>query len=542
MLQAGASILAALRSARDAQVKEFNAAISVLEKLIDAISSVEVQLADPLEKRAGKRIIEELHSFLIRSSTQWTRGSLPPPTVLSTPPAIPEVSPLEASTSSPPPTTPVRSADAADPAPISTRRWSDIAATSAQSPRGTDGDPRRTIRPATTPTNSSEDRKESRRAFLRIDRDKAENPFWRQATPAEVTALLTNHVGFPRDFIQRVYPVRSGWCIETTKQHLRALLIQKASEKGLVAEPEEVTFAYIVRNVPQTIRDYTGQSIETAPLLQQEAAAVTHQKDAKVIKSKSGAWIVILRRQCPNFRLFDSDPAILTTRNPRIYSCERCFGFHHQDKCRYAAVCGKCGGLANNHLKCRPVPQCPNCLAPALPGHRDCPAAPKVSQGRVIKPTREQRFAFRKAGHAAYKAKVAEYKNAAALASTPVTPVQNSPSNSRGDLSPVPPDSLAGSNTDTGSSGNLAGSNTSVGDNPSIPSPSDWMLACRPSPKKVSDGRITKRKFNRPSLGNTISRFRALEKGTASSGPSPTILHTFPPRDRPESPDPINTI
>ena len=55
----------------------------------------------------------------------------------------------------------------------------------------------------------------------------------------------------------------------------RSLLVEKAKEKGLVAESEETTFAYVVRNVPQAIRDFTGQLIDTEPLIQQEAIAAT---------------------------------------------------------------------------------------------------------------------------------------------------------------------------------------------------------------------------------------------------------------------------
>ncbi|EGS21306.1 uncharacterized protein CTHT_0031600 [Thermochaetoides thermophila DSM 1495] len=95
MLQAGANILAALGSARDAQLREMNATISVIEKLINAVSAVENQLECPLEKQASKTIIGKLHSFLIREATQRTHALPPSPT--TTPPTPSEASLPEAS-------------------------------------------------------------------------------------------------------------------------------------------------------------------------------------------------------------------------------------------------------------------------------------------------------------------------------------------------------------------------------------------------------------------------------------------------------------
>ncbi|EGS17920.1 uncharacterized protein CTHT_0059320 [Thermochaetoides thermophila DSM 1495] len=319
---ASACVLAALKRARDDQVKELNATISIVGELVDAIAMVESQRKSPLEKQVGKPFIDKLHSFLIQESMKTTRVLTSSPTAIP----VPSKSTIPAATN-----------------------VSDIPTTGL------------------------------RMMFLLL------RPLQNNPVGLMWPRLLLNYMGFPRDLINRAYPIKSGWCVEVREQQHRSLLVEKAKEKGLVAEPEKTTFAYIARNVPQTIRDFTGQPIDTEPLIQQEAIVVTHQKDAKVIKSRSGAWIVVLRRQYPSFRLFDSDPAIPLSHNPRIYSCEHCFGFHHRDKCRYAAL--------------------PPDTATAQPSQN------KISQGRVLKPTREQRAAFRKAGRAAYKAKVAELKN-----------------------------------------------------------------------------------------------------------------------------------
>ncbi|EGS22569.1 uncharacterized protein CTHT_0010380 [Thermochaetoides thermophila DSM 1495] len=63
-----AGALAALKRAREEKVKEFNAFISIAEKLLRAIEDVGRNLDGTLEKKVGKPIIARLHSFLIQST------------------------------------------------------------------------------------------------------------------------------------------------------------------------------------------------------------------------------------------------------------------------------------------------------------------------------------------------------------------------------------------------------------------------------------------------------------------------------------------
>jgi len=73
-----AGVLAALKRVRE-KVKEFNAFISVAEKLLRAIEDVERKLDGTLEKKVGKLIIARLHSFLIQSTmAQEEPTPLPP--------------------------------------------------------------------------------------------------------------------------------------------------------------------------------------------------------------------------------------------------------------------------------------------------------------------------------------------------------------------------------------------------------------------------------------------------------------------------------
>jgi len=219
--------------------------------------------------------------------------------------------------------------------------------------------------------------------------------------------LLVEKIGFPRADISRIYPVKSGFCIELAKSSLREQLAQKAATHGLLIEPETVTHAYLLSNVPESIRAYDGSDRPTGPLIAEEIEVITKQKAQVQPLNTPGSYLIILKHKVPPFSVFGSDPAKLLPRKPRIYTCSKCFGFHHDDKCRYNPVCAACGG-PRGHEQHKPIPQCPNCLGPATPGHQDCPTKPKVWQGKVSKPTKEQRTSIRRAGRAAYRSKLRE--------------------------------------------------------------------------------------------------------------------------------------
>jgi len=60
----------------------------------------------------------------------------------------------------------------------------------------------------------------SKRVFLRVNKAEFANSFWSQASPAEVVTLLVKHIGFPRELINRAYPIKSGLCVEMSEQQI----------------------------------------------------------------------------------------------------------------------------------------------------------------------------------------------------------------------------------------------------------------------------------------------------------------------------------
>ncbi|KAK3946510.1 hypothetical protein QBC32DRAFT_391560, partial [Pseudoneurospora amorphoporcata] len=170
-------------------------------------------------------------------------------------------------------------------------------------------------------------------------------------------------------------------CIETIKPDQRRLLVDLSKDiPHCIIEPEVDTVSYYLAGVPTKFYAHNGAR-DTEPLIQ----AATKQI-AKIIKAKkAGDYIVILNKKTQPFRIFGSEPARLMERNPRIHTCERCFGPYNTAKCTFATICRDCG-------------------------HTGCPVFPKVRDGHIKKPTAEERTGARKAGKAAYRAAVRDLK------------------------------------------------------------------------------------------------------------------------------------
>jgi len=112
----------------------------------------------------------------------------------------------------------------------------------------------------------------SRRVFLRVDRN---HPDRRNAKPTSIITFLVEKLGFPRRDIVKVYPVNSGFAIEVFRPELRSSLAAKAKVHYYRIDPEVLTFAYLVKNVPKYILAHDGSRRHTDPLIVEAVAAVT---------------------------------------------------------------------------------------------------------------------------------------------------------------------------------------------------------------------------------------------------------------------------
>jgi len=300
MAPASAGVLSALRKARDVKVKEINALASVAEKLYAAIENVEKSLSGQIEKTVAKPLISKLHSFLIQAAclADGQHPPSPPPSPLSND-LVPQSQKH----------LPERSATVQDPQSSPSHQGSRTYAQALKDQQTMNPNPQ-TDRIDTTGASKTaaptiqrrQAEAPSRRSFLRVDRD---HPDWQLATPAGIMTLLVEKIGFPRVDISRVYPVKSGFCIELSKSSLRDQLAQKAAAHGFCIEPETVTYAYLLSNVPKTIKAYDGSDRPTEPLIAEEVEVTIKQKAQVHRLNTPGSYLVILKHKVLHSRCLD---------------------------------------------------------------------------------------------------------------------------------------------------------------------------------------------------------------------------------------------
>lgn len=428
------SIVDALRQAKQELVDELAARLEVALIAADALDKAFNSLKKPTHKKAAPAIRAQLHLVLSAAltSSQTTGRTSPPPAYQpnTTPNTQDRAKPGRAQprdVSTPPPAGPLANGKTTRWAEVVTRPPKHGTEDLAQPPldnasrQGSQQHSRPTAQ-GKKPRTNNPDQPQSRRVFLRLSASDS----LRSVTPEAAIAFLVERTKFPREQIRRAYPVSSGVCFETNKPDQRQALAKLAETAELTIELEEMTYAYALNGVPRTYTMPDGQQRDTAALIHKEVEVATRQK-AKVFTKDAdkGDHIIILKKPSRYpIRIFGSEPARPLERKPRINTCDRCFGHHHTTKCGHAAVCHKCGTPTASHGDtCKLVPQCPNCLGPHRPGHDDCAAAPKVSKGKVQKPTSEQRTGLRRVGKAAYRAALKERKKSGSMeVDSPDTP------------------------------------------------------------------------------------------------------------------------
>ncbi|KAL0474738.1 hypothetical protein QR685DRAFT_433943 [Neurospora intermedia] len=191
------------------------------------------------------------------------------------------------------------------------------------------------------------------KTFLRL----APDAELRNAIPEGVISYITEEIKFPRHRIKKVYPVQSGFYIETTTPDQRLTLIELSKNiPQCKIELETESVSYYLAGVPLKFFAHNGAR-DTEPYIEQEVLAATRQQ-AKIIKAKIlSDYIIVLPKKTHPFRIFGSEPVHIIERNLRINTCERCFGPYHTAKCTSASVCKDCGTPSTNHRDiCKPVP------------------------------------------------------------------------------------------------------------------------------------------------------------------------------------------
>jgi len=253
-------------------------------------------------------------------------------------------------------------------------------------------------------------------------------------TPAE--ARLARHSGYAiRKAICQAVPnitlanvpkataTKTGWAITPASLEIQSRLMEDENRQLMIqavagnsARLPTVWTNYAVQGLASALTALDGTHINvTTELIKEEVLAQTQKEPVSCRPSRHGpganmltTWIISFTEKVPSFQLFDSNWSKEIKKAPII---ERhnpgCQGFCNPTRCTRDPRCGTCSIPIAKHIGphgdlCEGRPRCANCHGPHWASYSNCAAAPWRSAGRVVRPTKKELNAARRAGHLAY--------------------------------------------------------------------------------------------------------------------------------------------
>jgi hypothetical protein len=221
-----------------------------------------------------------------------------------------------------------------------------------------------------------------------------------------------------------VQRIRTGWAAKAANRNIQRKLVEMGKEISIktgaleVCKPE-VWSIYAVPNVPYQQHDLTGNTYTADKCIAQEVAIETGVEPVLCEISKKGidratntaTWIIAFKRPVRTFRLFGSSaPSKEVRKTPHInLHNPGCQGYCVQARCNRELRCKNCGQTLKDHPEgggCTNPTKCVNCAGPFQAGHEGCPAAPKLENGVLRRPTKSQLHKIRRHGRQQFTASI----------------------------------------------------------------------------------------------------------------------------------------
>lgn len=272
--------------------------------------------------------------------------------------------------------------------------------------------------PARAPLHPLAKPKEDQRIFIAVS-----NPARRlqQPSPFAVRQALCRNIGsITLQDIPTASPVKTGWAITPANKAIRDQLMTQENQELMLQALEgdavrlpERWINYAVQGVPSSFQTLEGTEIPTTTqLVEEEVYSQTRKKPASCRPSRHGAnhqglttWIVSYKEPVRAFRLFGTSQfSKEINKRPTIQRHNPgCQGYCNAARCTRIARCVHCGDRTDRHqgqygAECSHQASCANCLGPHPASHSNCPAAPRRAYGHIIKPTKAELKAIRRAG------------------------------------------------------------------------------------------------------------------------------------------------
>ncbi|PZC88034.1 hypothetical protein A1F95_11097, partial [Pyrenophora tritici-repentis] len=198
---------------------------------------------------------------------------------------------------------------------------------------------------------------------------------------------------------------KTGWAITPASLEIQSRLMEEENRQLMIQAGLASAF---------TALDGTPINV-TTELIKEEVLAQTQKEPVSCRPSRHGpganmltTWIISFTERVPSFQLFDSNWSKEIKKAPII---ERhnpgCQGFCYPTRCTRDPRCGTCSIPIAKHTGphgdlCEGRPRCANCHGPHWASYSNCAAAPWRTAGRVVRPTKKELNAARRAGHLAY--------------------------------------------------------------------------------------------------------------------------------------------
>jgi hypothetical protein len=299
------------------------------------------------------------------------------------------------------------------------RSWADV----ARDPEISDSGGSRPLNPAKSRPDPSTKPKEDNRIFIAIS-DPARR--LQQPSPFAVRqAICKSMGGITLSDIPSASPINTGWAITPANQTVRDRLLTQENREllaraldGDAVRVPERWINYAVQGVPSSFRTLDSTEIPTTTqLVEEEVFSQTGKQPVSCRTSRHGAnqnglttWIVSYKEPVRSFRLFGSSQFSKEIhKHPTIQRHNPgCQQYCNAARCTRVARCEHCGDRTDRHQglfgdDCPHKAKCANCYGPHPASHSNCPAAPRRVRGHIIKPTRAELNAVRRAGRATYQ-------------------------------------------------------------------------------------------------------------------------------------------
>ncbi|ESZ89587.1 hypothetical protein SBOR_10028 [Sclerotinia borealis F-4128] len=255
----------------------------------------------------------------------------------------------------------------------------------------------------------------------------------RPAPYALRSALVGAISGLTLADVPTISATKTGWAITPKNPATQELLLTQENKeiilrisRGTQVHQSVTWYNYAVPGVPASIRTLDGLPADTASHVEAEVQAQTGQTPVSCRPSRHGAnphngtitWVVSFLEPVRGFRLFNaSELAREIKAKPTITRHDTgCQGWCNPTRCTRLTRCANCGARKDTHEgpqgpNCTAKARCANCFGPFAAGHPNCPAAPKVVDGKVTAPTKPQLKAIRKPALAMEAAMLASQKD-----------------------------------------------------------------------------------------------------------------------------------